>query len=129
MDLKKSCLIVAFFTILTIGGAYGLSPAWFAQTFLAQPEVSVDQAHIFRAVMTLYFALGGLWLYCAFKPELQNSGLVVLALFCGGLVVGRVVSVVIDGLPSPILLLYIGMEFGLIPVCLWLIKQPSKNKD
>ena len=128
MDLKKICLIFAFFTILVIANLYGVSPEWFSKTFLAQENTSIDQAHILRAVTTLYISLGCFWLYCAFHQEYQNVGIAVLAIFCGGLVIGRIGSVFLDGMPSPILLVYIGMELGLVPICLWLLKQPPYQK-
>ncbi len=73
--------------------------------------------------MMLYISLGGFWLYCAFSEKFRDAGVILLAIFCGGLVSGRILSVVIDGMPSPILLIYIGMELALVPVCLWLLKR------
>ena len=73
--------------------------------------------------MTLYLALGFFWLYCAFSDKYRDAGVVVLAIFCGGLVSGRLLSVLVDGVPSPILILYIGLELGLVPVCVWTLRR------
>jgi hypothetical protein len=126
MQLKKALLIFAFFTICVIGSIYGVSPEWFFKTFLvdSQPP-TIDQAHILRAVMMLYVALGFFWLWCAFSDKYRDAGIVVIGVFCGGLVIGRILSVVADGTPSPLLILYIFMELALVPICIWLLRRPD----
>ena len=126
MQLKKVLLVFSFVTICVIALLYGISPQWFFDTFLVtSQEPSIDQSHILRAVMMLYIALGFFWLYCAFSDRYRDAGIIVLAVFCGGLVAGRVLSVIVDGIPSPILILYIFMELSLVPVCLWLLKRDN----
>ena len=111
MNLKKRLLIFSFFTICIIALLYGVSPRWFFDTFLVDSQTpSIDQSHILRAVMMLYIALGLFWLYSAFSDIYRDAGIVVLCVFCGGLVTGRIMSVVIDGIPSPLLILYIVMD-------------------
>ena len=73
--------------------------------------------------MMLYITLGLFWLYCAFSAKFRDVGIIVLALFCGGLVAGKIISVIIDGRPSPILILYIFMELCMLPVCMWLLRR------
>ena len=124
MQLKKGLLILSFFTISAIALLYGVSPEWFFSAFLvdSQPP-NIDQSHILRAVMMLYIALGLFWLWSAFSDKYRDAGLLVLCIFCGGLVAGRILSVVVDGVPSPILLLYIAMELGMVPICIWLLRR------
>jgi len=73
--------------------------------------------------MMLYLSLGLFWLWAAFSEKYKDAGILVLCIFCGGLVAGRILSVVIDGVPSPILILYIFMELSLVPVCIWLLRR------
>lgn len=128
MNLKKALLILSFGTISVIALIYGVSPQWFFQTFLVESQApSVDQSHILRAVMMLYLGLGAFWLYCAFSQKYRDAGIIVLAVFCGGLVTGRILSLVLDGMPSPILCVYIAMELGLVPICVWLLKREEKD--
>lgn len=123
MKIKQGLLVLACFTICTIALLYGVSPAWFFDSFLLNsPAPSVDQSHILRAVMMLYIALGSFWLYSAFSDKYRDAGILVLGVFCGGLVSGRILSVIIDGMPSPILIVYIVMELSLVPICFWLLK-------
>lgn len=124
MTLKKGLLVFSFATICAIALIYGISPQWFFETLLADSrELSVDQSHILRAVMMLYIALGLFWLFCAFSDRYRDAGIIVLAVFCGGLVAGRILSVIVDGIPSPVLILYIFMELSLVPICIWLLKH------
>jgi len=126
MQLKKVLLVLSFVTVCVIALLYGISPQWFFDTFLVTSQKpSIDQSHILRAVMMLYVALGLFWLYCAFSDRYRDSGIIVLAVFCGGLVAGRILSVIVDGIPSPILILYIFMELSLVPVCIWLMRRDN----
>ena len=124
MLLKKWLLIFSFFIISVIALLYGVSPDWFYGTFLVDSKPpGIDQSHILRAVMMLYIALGLFWLWSAFSDKYRDAGVLVLCIFCGGLVAGRILSVVVDGMPSPILLLYIAMELGMVPICIWLLRR------
>ena len=126
MQLKKVLLVLSFVTVCVIALLYGISPQWFFDTFLVTSQKpSIDQSHILRAVMMLYVALGFFWLYCAFSDRYRDAGIIVIAVFCGGLVAGRILSVIVDGIPSPILILYIFMELSLVPVCIWLMRRDN----
>ena len=100
MNLKKALLIFSFFAICIIAFLYGVSPRWFFETFLLESQPpSVDQSHILRAVMMLYVSLGLFWLWSAFSDKYRDAGILVLSIFCGGLVAGRILSVIVDGMP------------------------------
>ncbi len=125
MKIKKLFLIFAFSTVSIIGLLYGISPRWFARTFLNLPEISVDFAHILRALMSLYVALGLFWLFSAFNDKYRNTAVLTTGIFAGGLVIGRLLSLFADGQPSPIMLVYIAMELGLIPVAMLVFRLPD----
>lgn len=124
MNLKKGLLVFSSFTVCIIALLYGVSPTWFFATFLIDVQApSIDQSHILRAVMMMYISLGLFWLYSAFSEKLRDTAIVVLCIFCAGLVAGRILSVIIDGVPSPLLILYIFMEMSLVPSCIWLLRH------
>jgi len=125
MIIKKYYLIFAFSVVAIIALLYGVSPQWFAQTFLDVPDISLDIAHILRAVMCLYLALGLFWLYAAFNDIYRNVAVLTTMIFAGGLVTGRIISLFTDGQPSGILMLYVVMEFALVPVAYWVFKLPD----
>jgi hypothetical protein len=125
MDLKKGFLILAFAMVAVIAVLYGIDPSWFAGTFLGVADLSVNFAHILRAMMCLYLALGVFWLFCALKDRHKNTAILTTIVFAGGLVIGRLLSFAIDGLPSPLLAFYAVLEFAIIPLAWWLYKRPE----
>ena len=126
MKIKKSFLIFTFFTVTIIALLYGVSPQWFAETFLGVTDLDLNLAHILRAVMGLYIALGLFWLVAAFSDTYRNTAVLTTILFAGGLVTGRIISFLADGQPSPLLMLYIAMEFLLVPVAIWVFRLPDE---
>jgi hypothetical protein len=127
MDLKKSFLILSFSMISMIALLYGIDPAWFAKSFLGVTDLNINFAHILRAVMCLYLALGTFWLFCAFRDEHKNIAILTTMVFAGGLVIGRLLSFAVDGLPSPLLIFYAGVECAVIPVAWWVYSLPERS--
>jgi hypothetical protein len=123
MDIKKGYLIFAFCAVSAIGLLYGVVPEWFARTFLGVQMLEVNSAHILRAVMGLYLALGCFWLYAAFVARHRNTAVLITAIFAGGLLAGRLLSLVLDGWPSPLLVFYMVLELGLLPIAIWVFRR------
>ena len=122
LKIKKLFLIFAFFVVLIIGLLYGVNPQWFARTFLGLSQVDANIAHILRAIMCLYIALGLFWCYAAYNDTYRNTAILTTIIFSGGLVTGRIISYFSEGQPAPILILYIFMEFALVPIAYWIFK-------
>lgn len=126
MIIKKYFLLLACFTVVIIALLYGVSPHWFARLFLGITDVSIDLAHILRSIMCLYLALGVFWFCAAFSDTYRNMAVLTTMIFSGGLVSGRLISLVIDGQPSSILMVYIILEFIFVPVSYWVFRLPEK---
>lgn len=122
MNIRQLFLIVAFALVLVIALLYGVSPQWFGRTFLDLPQLDPSIAHILRAVMGLYIALGLFWLYAAFHAPFRSAAILTTAIFCGGLVAGRIVSLFNEGLPAPLLTFYVVAELVLVPVAWWVYR-------
>ena len=125
MEIKKIFLVVTFFSVCVIGAAYGISPSWFTRTLLGIPDISLNLAHIFRAMMCLYIALGVFWLYSAFNDKYRNMAVLTVLIFAAGLASGRIVSFIVDGLPCPLLILYFFIELVYVPIAYWAFKVPE----
>ena len=125
MQMKRYFLLLAFATVSTIALLYGISPAWFACTFLGVNELGIDVSHILRAVMCLYLGLGLFWLWAAFSSEYRNAAVLTTIVFASGLVIGRIFSFIVDGQPSPILVVYAALEITLIPVAYCIFTRPD----
>ncbi|MGQ0445597.1 MAG: DUF4345 domain-containing protein [Beijerinckiaceae bacterium] len=124
MKIKKYFLIFAFGAVTIIALLYGVSPRWFAVTFLGVPDLGIDFSHILRAVMGLYLGFGLFWLFAAFSDTYRNTAVLTTIIFCGGLVTGRLISLFADGCPSALLILYISMEFAIVPLGYWIFRLP-----
>jgi len=68
-------------------------------------------------------ALGCFWLYSAFRPDYRNLAILTTAVFAGSLVAGRLLSIALDGMPSPIFVFYAALELGLVPIALWVRRR------
>ena len=119
MKIKKVFLISAFIMVSIIALLYGVDPQWFGRTFLNLSQLDPNIAHILRAVMGLYLALGLFWLYSAFNEKYRNVAVLTTAVFSGGLVIGRIISLFNEGQPAPLLIFYIVAEFALTPIAYW----------
>jgi hypothetical protein len=123
--MKKNFLVFAFVAVTPIALAYGVSPDWFASTFLGIETLDANIAHILRAIMCLYLALGLFWLYSAFNEAYRNAALITVVLFTAGLAIGRIISYFADGQPQPLLILYTGLELVLLPIAYWVFRLPE----
>ena len=119
MKIKQAFLVSAFGIVSIIALLYGVSPQWFARTFLDITLLDRNIAHILRAVMGLYLALGLFWLYAAFNQTYRNVAILTTMIFSGGLVIGRIISLFNEGQPAPLLTFYIFAEFALTPLAYW----------
>jgi hypothetical protein len=61
-------------------------------------------------MMGLYIALLSLWAVGAFIPRLTPTALISEVLFSTGLAAGRILSLVMDGWPSALLIFYLIIE-------------------
>jgi hypothetical protein len=125
MHAKKYLLLISASTILVVGSLYGVSPQWFAKTFLGVSPLDVNFAHILRAMMCLYLGFALFWLVAAFSAKYRNAAVLTVMLFPAGLVIGRIVSVLVDGQPSFLLLAYLFAELIQAPVAYWVFRLPE----
>jgi hypothetical protein len=61
---------------------------------------SVDLNHVFRAMMGLYLGFATYWVIGIFKLEHWRHATLSNIVFMGGLGLGRMASIIVDGLPS-----------------------------
>ncbi|MFM1889754.1 MAG: hypothetical protein RLZZ565_511 [Planctomycetota bacterium] len=99
--------------LLPIALSYGISPGRVIPAILDVPVETTDLAHVLRAVMGLYVALIGLWIAGSIRSSLTTAALVADVIFMFGLAAGRLLSLVLDGMPSPLLTIYLVLEVGM----------------
>ena len=123
MNIRQIFLLITAVGLIPIALSYGLMPQK-SLNYLFNLSVSeTNIIHIFRAIMGLYLALSLFWIIGTFKIHLRQAALYSLIVFMFGLAVGRILSVIIDGIPHWLLFIYLLLELGFGTIGLLLIKR------
>ena len=125
LKIKQAYLILAFIVVASIALLYGVSPQWFARSFLGVADLDRNLAHILRAVMGLYVSFGLFWLFAALSNKHRDAAVLTTLIFAAGLVSGRLVSLLADGLPARILVIYTVAELAIVPLGYWVYRLPE----
>jgi hypothetical protein len=99
-----------------------------AQTQIALPTpVAVEEV---RGVYGGFFLGTGLYLLlCAWREPWRRQGLVALAAIMGGLVLGRVLGLVLDGPANALLYLLLASEIAGLVLALYLLRIPAPHSS
>jgi len=116
--IKKESFFLVFVAIGVFFASlgYGFLPS-LTMPFLYDIEATnTNFLNILRAISGLYIALVTFWIIGAYNSNLQLPALWSLTIFMTGIALGRVASILIDGLPGPIFIFYLFIEIisGLI---------------
>ena len=93
--------------------SYGVAPAVVLPKALDLTVEGTDLTHILRAVMGLYLGMIVLWVVGAFRPSFTRAAVIAEIFFMLGLAFGRALSIVVDGVPSILLVGYTVVEIAL----------------
>ena len=126
MQIKKAFLIFSFVAVSIFALLYGISPRWYAATFLGINDLNLNLAHILRALAGLYLALAAFWLYAAFNDKYRDAAILTTILFAGGLAAGRCLSLITDGQPAFMLMTYLAAELGVVLIGYWVFRLPER---
>ncbi|WP_276391018.1 DUF4345 domain-containing protein [Eudoraea chungangensis] len=110
---KNLHLLISLVIVLPAALIYGLFPSISIPYFLDFEVESVDLKSIFRAIMGLYIGITLIWLLGVFKSKYWDLATLCNIVFMGGIGLGRLLGVFIDGIPSPVFSLGIVGELGL----------------
>lgn len=118
--LQKILLLFVSVGLIPIALGYGYMPEKSMSHLFNITVSEVNLAHILRAVMGLYFALVIFWIIGAYKTSLREAALYSLVVFMFGLAAGRILSLILDGVPDWLLLVYLVLEllFGALGLIL-----------
>ena len=75
--------------------------------------------------MGLYLGTTLFWLFSAFSDKYRNTAVLTTIIFSGGLLTGRILSLIMDGKPSVILLVYTILELTFVPIAIWVFRLPD----
>ncbi|GMM88787.1 DUF4345 domain-containing protein [Vibrio fortis] len=127
MNPQSIFLIVAALGLTPIALSYGYAPIVSLDYLFAIDATPVNVSHIFRAVMGLYLALVLFWLSGAMIQKYRLPALYSLVIFMLGLAAGRVLSLVVDGIPHWLLIVYLVLEVGFGMVGIKMIRNEQSK--
>jgi Domain of unknown function (DUF4345) len=109
-DMTKLFLLVAGVFLIPVALTYGVDPAATLPKFMNVTVEGTDRTHIFRALGCLYLAMSTFCIIAAFTPEWRHVAVIWAVFFASSLAIGRILSLIVDGRPSGILLFYLAVE-------------------
>ncbi len=122
MTFDRFLLAFAATGLIPIALGYGFNPSMSAPFLYGFDINGINQPHIFRAVMGLYLGQIFFWYLGSIKQEFRRPALYMLATFMLGLAFGRLISLLIEGLPNGLLLVYLFLELIIGTLALLVIK-------
>ena len=125
MNIRQIFLLVTAIGLIPVALTYGLQPSSSLGRLFDVSVANVNGTHIFRAVMGLYLALVVFLIIGAYRAEVRQAALYSLVVFMLGLAAGRTLSLVVDGMPHWLLVVYLAVELGLGMVGLALLRKPD----
>jgi Domain of unknown function (DUF4345) len=109
-EMMKLFLLVAGVFLIPVALSYGVDPAATLPKFMNVTVEGTDQTHIFRALACLYLGMSTFCIIAAFTPEWRRVAVIWAVFFAYSLAIGRILSLIADGIPSPMLLFYFAVE-------------------
>ena len=127
MKIQSIFLLLAAAGLTPIALSYGFSPVDSLSFLFGIDASSVNVSHIFRAVMGLYLALAMFWVMGAMSTKYRLPALYSLVIFMWGLAMGRLLSLLVDGMPHWLLVVYLFLEFSFGLVGLKMIRKEEQT--
>ena len=104
LKTKNLHLLISIFFIVPVALTYGLMPDGFLENIFHFKFETIELSGIFRALMGLYIAMAIFWFVGIIKSKFWMAATMSNVLFMAGLAIGRIISILLDGLPSNIFL-------------------------
>lgn len=96
MISKNLHLIISTLIVAPIAIVYGFQPNMLFEVTIN----SIDEANIFKALMGMYLAFSMLWIIGIFQINFWKIATVSNVVFMLGLAFGRIISMLLDGIPT-----------------------------
>jgi hypothetical protein len=79
--------------------------------------------------MCLYLGMSTFCVIAAFTPEWRRVAVIWAVFFAYSLALGRILSLIVDGIPSPILLFYMAVELIVGTVGLLVLNREGRKSE
>ena len=125
----RAFLLFCAVGLVPIALGYGAKPSASLDMLFGITVDTTNLAHIMRAVMGLYLGMVVLWIWGAFNKQMTAPALVSCAVFMLGLAAGRILSIIVDGMPHWLLVVYAVLEIvlGLGAIVIYRGDDSSEN--
>lgn len=120
--MRNSHLFISVLIVIPVAFVYGFQPDFL---FEIDPK-TIDENNFLKAVMGLYLSFSLIWILGIFNPNLWKLATISNMLFMFGLGIGRIISLLFDGNPSP---LFIFGTVGELVLGMYSFFQLQKFKD
>jgi hypothetical protein len=100
IKIRNLHLFTTALVVIAAAGFYGIYPDKTLPLLFDFRVQSTDLNHVFRAIMGAYLAFAAYWIVGIAQPQHWRNATLLNVLFMGGLAFGRLVSIVVDGIPS-----------------------------
>ena len=94
--IKKAHLIISLIIVIPVAFIYGFKPSF---QFDIQLNTT-NEINVFKAIMGLYLGFSFLWILGLLKKNYLFAALVSNVIFMLGLGFGRLISFILDGIPT-----------------------------
>ena len=116
--MMKLFLLVAGVFLIPVALSYGVDPAATLPKFMNVTVEGTDQTHIFRALACLYLGMSTFCIIAAFTPAWRHIAVIWAVFFMYSIALGRILSLIVDGVPIRLLLELLGGTLGLLVLAL-----------
>jgi hypothetical protein len=121
--INKIHLIISVAIVVPVAFVYGFYPDWQFDIHLN----TTDEHNFFKAIMGLYLGFSSLWLLGIFKERYLKLALISNLIFMLGLGLGRLLSLLLDGVPTFAYLFGTFAELFLGFYGIWVLKNLKLN--
>jgi len=102
--INKIHLIISVLIVVPVAFLYAFAPDLQFELF---PK-TIDEHNFYKAIMGLYLGFSVVWLLGIFKIKYLKIALLTNVIFMLGLGSGRILSIIVDGMPT------FGYQFGTV---------------
>lgn len=127
MNKESFFLILSAVGVFPIALVYGAYPSISLPFFYDIEITNNNLANVFRAIMGIYIAFNIFWISGALIQSMRIGALWSLFVFYIGAGSGRFLSIVIDGTPDTIFIMYLILEIIGAAISYWLIRGIRNN--
>ena len=127
MNKESFFLILSAVGVFPIALVYGAYPSISLPFFYDIEITNNNLANVFRATMGIYIAFNIFWISGALIKSMRVGALWSLFVFYIGAGSGRFLSIVIDGTPDTIFIIYLILEIIGAAISYWLIRGIRNN--